>query len=268
MSDDKGWIKIHRVLLDKPIWQLSTPEQKSILITLLLMANHREKKWEWNGTQFACQPGQFVTSLEKIAEKSGAGISVKNVRTAIARFEKLGFLANESAKTGRLITIVNWGNYQLLDKEGGKETGKDLAKTRQTPGKHLATNKNDKNVENEKNVKKNTYTCEFEALWDAYPRKKEKAMAYKQYLARLNNGFSEDELMTAVKRYAEECRKNKTEQRYIKQGATFLGPNTPFEDYLRGGEAIGKPGRNTEPDETDIVRRAIEQGAGSERFEW
>ncbi|MCA5964224.1 hypothetical protein LC724_33295 [Blautia sp. RD014234] len=48
MSDDKGWIKIHRELLDKPIWQLSTPEQKSILITLLLMANHREKSG--NGT--------------------------------------------------------------------------------------------------------------------------------------------------------------------------------------------------------------------------
>ena len=112
------------------------------------------------------------------------------------------------------------------------------------------------------------YTCAFETLWDAYPRKKEKAMAYKQYQARLSSGFSEDELMTAVKRYAEECRKNKTEQRYIKQGATFLGPNTPFEDYLRGGEAVGKPGRDTEPDETDIVRRAIEQGAGSEGFEW
>ena len=115
---------------------------------------------------------------------------------------------------------------------------------------------------------KKTYTCAFEALWDAYPRKKEKAMAYKQYLARLNNGFSEDELMTAVKRYAEECRKNKAEQRYIKQGATFLGPNTPFEDYLRGDVTVGKPGRDTEPDETDIVRRAIEQGAGSEGFEW
>lgn len=115
---------------------------------------------------------------------------------------------------------------------------------------------------------KKTYTCAFEALWDAYPRKKEKAMAYKQYLARLNNGFSEDELMTAVKRYAEECRKNKTEQRYIKQGATFLGHNTPFEDYLRGDVTVGKPGRNTEPDETDIVRRAIEQGAGAEGFEW
>ena len=92
----------------------------------------------------------------------------------------------------------------------------------------------EKDKEKEKdNVKdKKTYTCAFETLWDAYPRKKEKAMAYKQYLARLNSGFSEDELMTAVKRYAEECKKNNTEQRYIKQGATFLGPSTPFVDYL------------------------------------
>ncbi|WP_291585154.1 DUF6291 domain-containing protein [Blautia sp. LMAG:75] len=127
---------------------------------------------------------------------------------------------------------------------------------------------NDSVNDNDNVNDKKTYTCAFETLWDAYPRKKEKAMAYKQYLARLNNGFSEDELMTAVKRYAEECRKNKTEQRYIKQGATFLGPNTPFEDYLRGDVTVGKPGRNTEPDETDIVRRAIEQGAGAEGFEW
>lgn len=127
MQDDYGWIKIHRELLNKPIWQLSTPEQKVILITLLMMANHKEKKWEWNGGQYVCKPGQFITSLNKIAEKAGEGISIKNVRTAIERFKKLEFLTNEPAKTGRLITIVNWANYQLVGEEGGKEPGKDLA---------------------------------------------------------------------------------------------------------------------------------------------
>ncbi|MFS1351445.1 hypothetical protein ACLZX5_14425 [Enterococcus faecium] len=38
-----GWIKIYRQLLEKPIWQESTPEQKVILITLLSMANHEKK---------------------------------------------------------------------------------------------------------------------------------------------------------------------------------------------------------------------------------
>lgn len=80
--------------------------------------------------------------------------------------------------------------------------------------------------------KENIYTCAFEALWAAYPRKKEKAKAYKCYKARLADGFSEDELFLAVKRYADECRVNGTEDRYIKLCGTFLGPNTPFEDYL------------------------------------
>ena len=76
--------------------------------------------------------------------------------------------------------------------------------------------------------------CGFERVWNAYPRKKEKAKAYKCYMARLADGFSEDELETAVKRYTDECKKNHTEERYIKLGATFLGPNTPFVDYLGG----------------------------------
>ena len=35
---DQGWIKLHRGLLEKPIWTAATPEQKVLLITLLMMA--------------------------------------------------------------------------------------------------------------------------------------------------------------------------------------------------------------------------------------
>lgn len=132
MQDDYGWIKIHRELLNKPIWQLSTPEQKTILITLLMLANHREKKWEWNGGQYVCEPGQFITSLNSLVEVCGEGITIQNVRTALNRFEKYDFLTNVSTKRGRLITIVNWEKYQCYDigsnKESGKEANKDLTK--------------------------------------------------------------------------------------------------------------------------------------------
>lgn len=87
----------------------------------------------------------------------------------------------------------------------------------------------------------NKYTCAFEALWKAYPRKKDKGMAYKQYKARLNDGFSEDELMTAVKRYADECQRQRTEEKYIKHCATFLGASTPFIDYLREETNVNEP---------------------------
>lgn len=142
MSNKGGWIKLYRELLEKPIWFESTPEQKTILITLLLMANHDGRQWEWQGQQYYAGPGQFVTSLAKIAEKAGPGISIKNVRTALARFEKYNFLANQSTKRNRLITINNWAFYQDKDVHSGKDDGKDLAKTWQRDGKDLATNKN------------------------------------------------------------------------------------------------------------------------------
>ena len=147
MSNKGGWIKLYRELLDKPIWFESTPEQKVILVTLLLMANHDGRQWEWQGQQYYAGPGQFVTSLAKIAEKAGPGISIKNVRTALARFEKYEFLANQSTKRNRLITINNWAFYQDKDYQGGKETGKEVAKTWQRCGKDLATNKNVRNKE-------------------------------------------------------------------------------------------------------------------------
>ena len=147
MSNKGGWIKLYRELLDKPIWFESTPEQKVILVTLLLMANHDGRQWEWQGQQYYAGPGQFVTSLAKIAEKAGPGISIKNVRTALARFEKYEFLANQSTKRNRLITINNWAFYQDKDYQGGKETGKEVAKTWQRDGKDLATNKNVRNKE-------------------------------------------------------------------------------------------------------------------------
>ena len=96
------------------------------------------------------------------------------------------------------------------------------------------------NVKEKQEKEKPPYTAVFEELWKAYPRRKDKALAYKAYKARLNDGFSEDELITAVKRYAEECRRQRTEERYIKHCSTFLGVNTPFTDYL-GKEEDDEP---------------------------
>ncbi len=143
----EGWIKLHRQLMDKAIWKCSTPEQKVILITILMMANHEAKEWEWQGKKFICQPGQFITSLSSIAKKAGPGISIKQVRTAIEKFKKYGFLANKSTNKNRLITVVNWELYQSQDGEWASKR----ASRGQAEGKQRATNKNDKNDKNDKN---------------------------------------------------------------------------------------------------------------------
>lgn len=142
-----GYVKVWRELLDKPIWQCSTPQQKTILITLLAMANWQENDWEWQGKKFKAKPGQVVTSLQKIAERCGEGVSIKQVRTALTRFEGYGFLANQSTNRNRLITIVNWDFYQgEPETRASKRAGKGQAE-----GKQRAT------IEEGKERKNNTY---------------------------------------------------------------------------------------------------------------
>lgn len=147
----QGWIKLHRQLTEKAIWLESTPEQKTILITLLMMANHEQKEWEWKGEKFKAEPGQFVTSLESIVKKCGNGVSIQNVRTAIKRFEKYEFLTNQSTNKNRLISIVNWGLYQDKETTTNKQTNKQLTSNQQATNKQLTTNKNDKN-DNKKDI--------------------------------------------------------------------------------------------------------------------
>lgn len=143
---NNGWIKLYRCLMDKPIWLNSTPEQKVVLATILMLANHEDKEWDWNGEKFSVKAGQFVTSLPKLAEKCGIGVSIQNVRTALKRFEKLGFLTDKSTATGRLITVENWGIYQGDDSEANRPTNSHLTEGQQTPNRGLTSNKNDKNV--------------------------------------------------------------------------------------------------------------------------
>ena len=146
----EGWVKVYRQLLKKPIWKKSTPEHKSILITLLLMANHESNEWEWEGKKFTVKPGQFITSIDSIKKECGRGISFQNIRSALARFQNLGFLTNQSTKTGRLITILNWEDYQGNGNKTNKDTNKEVTKNQQRGNKEVTTNKNDKNDKNDK----------------------------------------------------------------------------------------------------------------------
>ena len=74
---------------------------------------------------------------------------------------------------------------------------------------------------------------------DVYKRQ---GQCYKKYKARIKDGYSPEELLTAAMNYAEQCRRQKTEQQYIKHGKTFLGDSVPFADFL--------PKMNEQPVET------------------
>ncbi|EAG4702509.1 DnaD domain protein [Listeria monocytogenes] len=159
-----GWVKLHRDLKEKPIWRSSTPEQKTILVTLLMMANHKENEWEWMGKPFKAKPGEFVTSIKSITEECGKGISSQNVRTALKRFENYGFLTKESTKVNTLINIVNWGVYQDSENKSNTLANNQLTNDSQTANKQLTTNKNVRTKECNKN--NNNSDLNFKDFWE------------------------------------------------------------------------------------------------------
>lgn len=179
-----GWFKTYRELINKPIWHLSTPEQKSILITLLCLANHDENEWEWMGEKFKVLPGQFITSLDSIRKAAGKGISIQNVRSSLERFRKLEFLTYHSTKAGRIITICNWSSYQQ-DKKQTQQSNQ------QTGNKEVTTNKNEKNDNNNISVI-------FEQFRSEYPGTKRGLNTELENFLKKNNHESVELLLPAL----------------------------------------------------------------------
>ena len=117
-----GWVAVHRALLESDVWLLPDG-QRIVYVTLLLLANHAATTWTWRGQEYSAQPGQLVTSSEKIA--AAAGVTRQTVRTALKNLAQQGALTNESTKSGMLITLTNWGLYQSGGEKPTNESTND-----------------------------------------------------------------------------------------------------------------------------------------------
>jgi len=120
-GNGNGWVSVWGALFCKPIWLNSSPEHKVILIALLGMANHKPKEWEWNGKMCTVDRGQKITSAKSIIKVCGDGVTRQNVRSALARFKKLGFLTIETTKVASKITICNYNSYQSNSKDANQD---------------------------------------------------------------------------------------------------------------------------------------------------
>ena len=238
----EGWIKLHRELVEKAIWTQSTPEQASILITLLTMANHEEKEWIWKGKKFKAKPGQIVTSLDSIKKRCPRGISIGQIRTCLVKFENLEFLANESTKTGRLISIVNWEIYQAKDEKPTKESADD----RQSIDKEPTPNKNDKNY---KNDKKKYISSKFDSFWEEYPRKVGKQSAKSVYQREVTSEEQEQKILDSLSLQKRIWQEKGTAIEYIPHPEKWLKHKRYEDDFSAEAKAVIKKSDNAhEPD--------------------
>lgn len=181
-----GWIKLHRKVMKSSMYRQLNSKQRDVMFAVLLLANHESNTWEFRGEVYSVKPGQFITSLDSLKENCASDVSTQNIRTALLKLEKHGFLTNESTKKNRLITVVNWGLYQSCEDTTNKETNRQPTNNQQTANKQLTTNKNDKELKNDKKDKKVIKTIyaenvsmsesEYQKLVDAHGEEKTKRM--------------------------------------------------------------------------------------------
>lgn len=251
-----GWIKLYRELGDKPIWLESTSDQRSVLMALLMMVNYEPNKWEWQGKQYECMPGQVITSLPKIAERSGKGVSIQNVRTALKRFEKLGFLTDESTNKNRLITIVNWAIYQGSDDEPNRQTNRQLTGNQQAANRQLTAIKNirtkeGKNKEVKDIVEQEPDPIPYREIIDYLNQKAGKSFKHsaagnkKVIKARWNEGYKLDQFKRVVDNKCQDWLNDEKMSQYL-QPSTLFG--NKFDQYLnqRKGNSNGAPQKSEE----------------------
>lgn len=222
-----GWIKLHRKMLENPVVAKDS-DYLSVWIYLLLNAEHDERTILFGGNKIILKPGQLITGRKSIAEF--LQINESKVKRILMDFENDQQIDRQRSNKNSLISLKNWDKYQFCDRQNDQQ----VTNERPTSDQQVTTYQEVKKSKKDNNI----YTRAFEEFWEAYPRKKDKGNAFKKFNARLNSGFSEVELVGAAKKYAGECERNQTEERYIKHAATFLSDKLPFMDYLEKGEII------------------------------
>lgn len=137
---DNGWIKLHRKILENPICKKG--DYLLLWITLLLLANHKENKMIWNNDIIVIKEGQFITGRKQLSQQTG--ISETTIERILKYLENGHQIGQQKTTKYRLITIVNWKDYQTSDTKADNK--------RTTNGQQTDTNKNDNNDKKEKNI--------------------------------------------------------------------------------------------------------------------
>ncbi len=234
-----GWIKLSRKLMKNPIWD--NEKLLKVWLWCLLKASHSECEVQVGLQRIKLKQGQFVTGRYAGAEEVGFSPS-----TFHRHLKQLGEYGKVDIKTNNkfsLVTVVKWGFYQGINEEDEQHSEQQMNNKRTTNEQQMNTNKNGKNVKNEK---KDIYTTEFEHFWSIYPKHIEKKKAFKCWNKLLKDGCQVDDLIQAATNYARFCADQKTEPKFIKRASTFLGPDKPFLDFVRG---IPPDTRGHPPDE-------------------
>lgn len=261
----KGWIKLHRQIMDHPFYTEDRVfSRHEAWEFLLLNANHADAKIMIDGQLITVERGSLITSIRKLQDRW------KWSNTKVSRFldvlqsEGMATVKSDTKKT--VITLDRYGFYQGLDDE--ETTPKRRQNDAEATQKH--TNKNVKNEKNEK-IEESIYT-----IFDHWNSKKivvhrELAQTTKSAINARLESYSVEAIVEAIDNY-HLCL---TDDMYFysykftlkefmntKNLDKFLTENDPFSSFRKkqngrgwseSGQGSARHGRNTPKSPEDSV---------------
>lgn len=138
---ERGFIIIQRRIQSSPIWRSLSGEQRSVFLSILLLANWSEDRFMYGTEWVEVGRGELAHALETIADH--AAVSIKVVRTTIKKLLS-GHVVSERTGTAsgrgpRVLTVLNYNRYQDRPDEEGTPTGTPGAQDRAQTGHATGT---------------------------------------------------------------------------------------------------------------------------------
>lgn len=186
MNEDFTYIKLYRRILNNPV-VCKDADHFAIWTYLLLVATHTEREKMFKGKKTILKPGQLITG--RIAIHKHLKISESKVQRVLKNLENEQQIEQQTSNQNRLITILNWNDYQ-----GSEQLiEQSVNNKRTTTEQPVNTYKNDKNVKNDKKEIYSEISDLYNSICSSFPKLTKLSDARKKAIkARLNTYTVDD----------------------------------------------------------------------------
>ena len=140
----EGWVKLHRKLLNNPLWNCEPFTRGQAWIDLILLANHKKTFFYKRNIKINVERGQIARSEVELSDRWKWSRS--KVRKYLKDLQEEQQIEQQKNNVTQIITIINYEDYQGKEQqtehqeeqqiEQEKKPQEDSSKTAKKPQKN------------------------------------------------------------------------------------------------------------------------------------
>lgn len=202
-----GWVKLHRTILDNPLWQEQPFSRGQAWVDMILLANNQTGTIHRRGIRITVRRGEIGYSLRELGRRWGWSLGkVQRFLDELKTDTQIDTRNDtENVSVTSLIRLINYEKYQSRDTKNDTKTGTETGTEQEGKEKTL-----------------NILSDFFSKLWEAYPKKDGRKSAERHYTATVKNETDMERINLALGHYLNHIEVNKLDLKYIKNGSTWF----------------------------------------------